>query len=75
MRLIELLKKNGVSDFNFPYIFVNDIVTKSGLNDFETSMRVLEKTTVFSSAEFAIRFYYQNYSEKTLKQMEKWSNP
>ncbi|TGM38032.1 DNA alkylation repair protein [Leptospira biflexa] len=73
LRLIELLKKNGVSDFNFPYIFVNDIVTKSGLNDFETSMRVLEKTTVFSSAEFAIRFYYQNYFEKTLKQMEKWS--
>ncbi|TGK46555.1 DNA alkylation repair protein [Leptospira bouyouniensis] len=73
LHLIESLRGNGVSDFNFPYIFVNDIVTKSGLDDFETSMRVLEQTTVFSSAEFAIRYYYQTYFDKTIKQMEKWS--
>lgn len=71
--LIQCLRQNGVNDFNFPYIFINDLVTKSGLNDFETSMRVLEQTTVFSSAEFAIRHYYQNYFDKTLKQMIEWS--
>ncbi|MBL0953743.1 MAG: DNA alkylation repair protein [Leptospira sp.] len=74
MELIKLLRKQGVSDFNFPYIFLNDIVVKSGIDDFESSMRILEKTTVFSSAEFAIRFYYINHFEKTVKQMEKWSN-
>lgn len=73
IRLIELLKTNGAQNFNFPYIFVNDIVSKAGLEDFDTSMRILEKTTVFSSAEFAIRFYYQNHFVPTLKQMQIWS--
>ncbi|MCW7494292.1 DNA alkylation repair protein [Leptospira sp. 2 VSF19] len=72
-KLIETLRKQGVSDFNFPYIFLNDVVTKKGLNDFETSMKVLEKLTVFSSAEFAIRFFYKQHFDKTLKQMYKWS--
>ncbi|XDD47058.1 DNA alkylation repair protein [Leptospira sp. WS39.C2] len=71
--LIQLLREEGINDFNFPFIFVNDIVSKAGLNEFDRSMRILEKTTIFSSAEFAIRFYYQNHFEKTLKQMEKWS--
>ncbi|TGL64937.1 DNA alkylation repair protein [Leptospira jelokensis] len=73
LNMIDLLRSNGIQNFNFPYIFVNDIVTKSGLNDFVTSMRVLEKTTVFSSAEFAIRFYYQSHFDRTLKQMKLWS--
>ncbi|MCT8333589.1 DNA alkylation repair protein [Leptospira sp. 85282-16] len=72
-KLIENLRSHGVSDFNFPYIFLNDIVTKSGLNDFDTSMKVLEKLTVFSSAEFAIRFFYKHHFDQTLKQMYDWS--
>ncbi|MCW7461593.1 DNA alkylation repair protein [Leptospira limi] len=73
LELIKLLRQQGVSDFNFPYIFVNDIVVKTGIDDFKSSMRILEKTTIFSSAEFAIRFYYINHFEKTVKQMENWS--
>ncbi|MCG6143400.1 DNA alkylation repair protein [Leptospira bandrabouensis] len=72
-QLIETLRSYGVSDFNFPYIFLNDVVTKSGLDDFDTSMKVLEKLTVFSSAEFAIRFFYREHFDKTLKQMHDWS--
>lgn len=72
-QLIETLRSYGVSDFNFPYIFLNDVVTKSGLDDFDTSMKVLEKLTVFSSAEFAIRFFYKQHFDKTLKQMHDWS--
>ncbi|TGL44783.1 DNA alkylation repair protein [Leptospira perdikensis] len=72
--LIDRLRDHGISDFNFPYIFLNDIVTKTGLDDFETSVKVLEKITVFSSAEFAIRFFYKEHFDKTLKQMHKWSN-
>ncbi|MBM9549054.1 DNA alkylation repair protein [Leptospira sp. 201903074] len=71
--LINSLRNQGIPDFNFPYIFLNDIVTKSGLDDFETSMKALEKVTVFSSAEFAIRFFYKHHFNKTLKQMHLWS--
>ncbi|PJZ46561.1 DNA alkylation repair protein [Leptospira brenneri] len=71
--LISNLREKGVADFNFPYIFLNDLVTKTGLDDFETSMKALEKITVFSSAEFAIRFFYKHHFDKTLKQMQKWS--
>ncbi|MBM9590390.1 DNA alkylation repair protein [Leptospira sp. 201903075] len=74
IKLIDKLRDHGISDFNFPYIFLNDIVTKTGLDDFETSMKALEKITVFSSAEFAIRFFYKEHFDKTLKQMHKWSN-
>ncbi|EMY68013.1 DNA alkylation repair protein [Leptospira vanthielii] len=73
IKLIESLRGHGISDFNFPYIFLNDIVTKSGLGDFEMSMKALEKVTVFSSAEFAIRFFYKHHFDKTLKQMHHWS--
>ncbi|TGK47558.1 DNA alkylation repair protein [Leptospira kanakyensis] len=71
--LIHSLREEGVSDFNFPYIFLNDIVTKTGLDDFDSSMKALEKITVFSSAEFAIRFFYKHHFQKTLKQMQTWS--
>lgn len=73
IELMRLLRNQGISDFNFPYIFLNDIVTKSGLSDFKTSMMAFEKITVFSSAEFAIRFFYKHHFDKTLKQMFLWS--
>ncbi|EKJ87809.1 3-methyladenine DNA glycosylase AlkC [Leptospira meyeri] len=73
LTLIDSLRNQGVSDFNFPYIFLNDIVTKSGLSDFQTSMKAFEKITVFSSSEFAIRFFYKQHFDKTLKQMFLWS--
>ncbi|TGL87517.1 DNA alkylation repair protein [Leptospira congkakensis] len=73
INLIHTLRGQGISDFNFPYIFLNDIVTKSGLDDFESSMKALEKITVFSSAEFAIRFFYKEHFHKTVKQMQKWA--
>jgi len=72
--LIENLRKEGVSDFNFPYIFLPDIISKVGLDDFSLSMKTLEKVTVFTSAEFGIRFFYLKNFDSTLKQMLVWSN-
>lgn len=71
--LIENLRAEGVSDFNFPYIFLPDIISKVGLEDFPLSMKTLEKVTVFTSAEFGIRFFYLKDFDSTLKQMLVWS--
>ncbi|MDF3822131.1 DNA alkylation repair protein [Leptospira sp. 96542] len=71
--LIDLLRNKGVKNFNFLYTFLNDIVSKIGLKHFTISMQALEKTTVFSSAEFAIRFFYLEDFDATVKQMKKWS--
>lgn len=71
--LIENLRKEGVPDFNFPYIFLPDIISKVGLEDFPLSMKTIEKITVFTSAEFGIRFFYLKDFDSTLKQMLVWS--
>lgn len=71
--LMEELRRSGIPDFNFPYIFLPDIVAKVGLDHFSLSMMTLEKITVFTSGEFAIRFFYQRDFDKTVKQMFVWS--
>lgn len=71
--LIENLRAEGISDFNFPYIFLPDIVSKVGLDDFKLSLKILEKITIFTSAEFAIRFFYLQDFNSTLEQMLVWS--
>lgn len=72
--LVKNLRSKGVPDFNFPYIFLNDIIPKIGLKNFEFSMRTLEELTIFSSAEYAIRHFYHFDFQKTLQQMIAWAS-
>lgn len=48
-------------------------VEKYGLEDFERSMKSIEEVTKRSTGEYAIRPFYEEYPEKTLQQMIKWT--
>ncbi|RED85323.1 DNA alkylation repair protein [Cohnella phaseoli] len=57
----------------FPYLFFPDFVEKYGLNDWERSMRALERYTSGSSAEFAVRPFIKLDQERMMAQMLEWS--
>ncbi|TQV86656.1 DNA alkylation repair protein [Aliikangiella coralliicola] len=61
-------KFSGLGHMLFP-----DFVEQYGLNDYRLSMKALAHFTSASSAEFAIRPFIMQDTEKTMKQMKRWS--
>lgn len=51
-----------------------DFVAKYGLDYFDISMKALYEMTKRFTAEGAIRAFIQKYPEKTMKQLEEWTN-
>ena len=70
----EIINKTAV---HFPNSFSGmafcDFVAKNGLNEFDRSMKSLHHLTQYSSAEFAIRYFFKEDFQRTLDQMKKWS--
>ncbi|MBV1908222.1 MAG: DNA alkylation repair protein [Kangiellaceae bacterium] len=60
---------SGLEHMCFP-----DFVEQYGLEDFEVSMKALEKMTPDSTAEFAIRPFIIRFPDKTMEQMYQWAN-
>lgn len=72
IRIIEKLKNNGTKG-GFEYMFLPDFLEQYGLDDFETSLKAIEKITQFASAEFAIRPFLLKYPNEVIQQMQEWS--
>ncbi|MDZ4725441.1 MAG: DNA alkylation repair protein [Leptospira sp.] len=72
-KLINNLRGIGEENFNFPYMFLPEIIQKTGNDNFEESMNAIEFITVFTSAEFVIRHFYLSDFTNTLNQMKVWS--
>ena len=52
---------------------LDNFVEKYGLDDYETSVRAIEKLTQFTSCEFAVRPFILNYPNEMMSQMLAWS--
>jgi len=74
LKIISILREEGVSNFNFLYIFLNELFSEPTHFDFNFVMEHLEQVTVFSSSEFVIRQYYLSDFDKTFQQMKRWAN-
>lgn len=63
----------GFSDFTLMYL--PDFVEVYGQDekDWELSMKALEKYTVFSSSEFAVRPFIIQHEQRMMKQMSRWA--
>ncbi len=57
----------------FEQIIFPAFVKKYGMEHFDRSMLALERLTVYSTGEFAIRPFIKAFPEKTMAQMSKWS--
>jgi len=52
---------------------LDNFVEQYGVDDYETSIKAIEKITQFTSCEFAVRPFIIKYPEKMMKQMLTWS--
>ena len=52
---------------------LDNFVEQYGLDDYETSIKAIEKITQFTSCEFAVRPFIIKYPKKMMKQMLIWS--
>ena len=60
---------------NFYWVMpIAKYVEKYGLEDFKTSMNIIEEITKRNTGEYAIRPFLEKYPERTLEQMALWSN-
>jgi 3-methyladenine DNA glycosylase AlkC len=58
----------GLKGMIFP-----DFIQVYGITDLDTSLKAIELFTQYSTAEFAIRPFIEQYTEKVMFQMEQWS--
>lgn len=73
-KLIQSLRQLNIRDQNLEYIFLADIITLSGLNDFDTSIKAMQYVTQFTSFEFAGRPFFIKYPEQMYDQMLNWTS-
>jgi len=52
---------------------LDNFVEQYGVDDYETSIKAIEKITQFTSCEFAVRPFIIKYPKKMMKQMLAWS--
>jgi len=52
---------------------LSNFVEQYGLDDYETSIKAIEKITQFTSCEFSVRPFIIKFPEKMMKQMLAWS--
>jgi 3-methyladenine DNA glycosylase AlkC len=71
--LIVALRSKKVKESGLEYMFLPDYIEVFGINDFQTSVKLLAFVTQFTSCEFAVRPFIIKYGDRMLDQMCKWS--
>ncbi|MEQ8807730.1 MAG: DNA alkylation repair protein, partial [Imperialibacter sp.] len=61
------------SAMSFEYMFLADYIETYGIDDFDTSTRLMELVTQFASCEFAVRPFIVKYGDQMMRQMHDWS--
>lgn len=70
---IRQLRKNGFPNGGLEFMFLPDYVETYGLDDYYTSVPLLEFITQFITCEFAVRPFLLRYGQPMIHQMEQWS--
>jgi len=73
LKIIKQLKKRGISEAGFEWMFLPEFVELYGLEDYKVSINAFESITQFTSCEFAVRPFIVKYPEQMLSQMLLWS--
>lgn len=72
-KTIQQLRKNGFPNGGLEFMFLPDYVETYGLDDYSTSVPLLEFITPFITCEFAVRPFLLRYGQPMINQMEQWS--
>ena len=68
-----LIEQQG-NGLHFLYMLLPEYVELYGIDHIDTSIKLFEHITTFTSAEFAVRPFIIKYPEKMMQQMLKWSS-
>lgn len=72
--LRESAKDKALQDYTFENMIFPDFVEVYGLDDWDASLPALEQFTQLSSAEFAVRPFIVQDSERMMVQMREWAH-
>lgn len=71
--LLEKLRQNNIKEISLEYMFLADYIEIFGINNFDTSIKLIEQLTPFTSCEFAVRPFIIKYHDRMIQQMLQWS--
>lgn len=71
--LLGKLRQNNITENTIEYMFLADYIEVFGINDYNTSVKLIEDLTRFTSCEFAVRPFIIKYGDKMIQQMHQWS--
>ena len=71
--IITSLRQRKITETSIEFMFLPDYIETHGINHFETSVKLMEFTTQFTSCEFAVRPFIIRYGDRMLQQMYQWS--
>ena len=74
LEIIDYLQKSKSHKPGIESMFFPDFIEVYGLQDYDLSMKAMEKITQFFSCEFAVRPFIEKYPKKSLVQMQKWAD-
>lgn len=72
-KIIFKIKEKPFTNSSFPFMFFPEYIESYGLEDFETSVELIEIVTQFISCEFAVRPFIIRYESEMLTKMTEWS--
>jgi len=73
VQIITALRRRGVQENSFVYMFFPDYVEMYGLDHYDAAVKSIEQVTQFTSCEFAVRPFIIRYGDKMMRQMYRWS--
>ena len=71
--IIDLHKREHSNGFNFEFMFFPEYIRLYGIENYDVSIKAIEKVTQFTSCEFVVRHFLNSYPEKMVKQMQAWA--
>jgi len=71
--ILERLRQKNIKEVSLEYMFLADYIEVFGINHFDTSVKLMELLTPFTSCEFAVRPFIIKYGNKMIQQMVQWS--
>lgn len=73
IEIINKLRELGYNNMALEFMFFPEYIERYGIDDFDTSVKLIEFVTQFTSCEFAVRPFILKYEDKMIKQMLRWS--
>lgn len=73
IKLVNYFDKKGITENTIEFMFLPDFIEIYGLEDYNTSIKTIERVTQFTSCEFAVRPFILQYEKEMLLQLKEWS--